>query len=104
MSNKSLCVRMLATHVQLFFKLCSDHLAVEAIPKGRMRIDLVKAKDHLGADYRVAMWTPHFLVLNGLQGEEITLRKDGRMIVRNAGSEEMARVAATKVLALLSVR
>lgn len=94
---------MLGLGVQLFFKLCSDHLAVEAIPRGRVRIDLVKAKDHLDAEYCVAMWTPHFLVLKGLSGEEITLRKDGRMIVRNAGSEEKARAAATRVLTLVSV-
>jgi hypothetical protein len=94
---------MLELGVQLFFKLCSDHSAVEAIPKSRVHIDLVKAKDDLDAEYRVAMWTPHFLVLRGLSGEEITLRKDGRMIVRNARSEEKARTAATRVLSLLSV-
>ena len=69
-----------------------------------MHIDLVKAKDDLDPEYRLAMWTPHFLVLRGLKGEEITLRKDGRMIVRNAESEEKARAAATRVLSLLSVR
>jgi alkylhydroperoxidase family enzyme len=94
---------MLGLGVQLFFKLCSDHLAVEAIPRGRVRIDLVKAKDDLSAEYCVAMWTPHFLVLKGLSGEEITVRKDGRMVVRHAGSEERARAAATRVLSLLSV-
>lgn len=88
---------------RLFFKLCSDHLAVEAIPRGRMHIDLVKAKEPLSADYCVAMWTPHFMVLKGLGGIEITLRKDGRMIVRNAGTEEEARETATRVLTLLSV-
>jgi len=88
--------------MQLFFKLCSDHLAVEAIPRGRVRIDLVKAKGCLDPKYCIAMWTPHFLVLKALSGEEITLRTDGRMIVRNAGSEEEAQAAATMVMTLLS--
>jgi len=95
---------MLEPSVQLLFKLCSDHSAVEAIPKRKVDIDLMRAKDNLNPEYRVAMSTPHFLVLRGLSGEDITLRKDGRMIVRNAESEEKARAAATRILSLLGVR
>ena len=41
------------------------------------------------------------MVLRSDVGEEITLRRDGRMIIRNAKSEENARSVATQVLTLL---
>jgi hypothetical protein len=85
---------------QLFFKLCSDHLSIEAIPKTRLRLDLSKIK--LGLDeFMVTLWTPHFMVMKGARGEMITLRRDGRMIVRNSDSQAAAEAAAIRVLSLV---
>lgn len=86
----------------LFFKLCSDHLSVEAIPRSRLHIDFVKMKMTLEAEYQVLMWTPYFVVLKSVVGvEEITLRRDGRMIIRKAVSEERARLEGRRLLDLL---
>jgi hypothetical protein len=91
----------LSSDTQLFFKLCSDHLSIEAIPKSKLKVDLSKLRKGVD-EFRVMMWTPHFVVIKGLRGEEITLRKDGRMIVRNSGSEARAQAAANRVLLLVN--
>jgi len=83
---------------QIYFKLCSDHLSVEAIPKIRMTIDLAKMKVKPPSDCEIVMWTPHFAILRTQSGSEITLRRDGRMIVRKSKSEDAAREAASRVI------
>jgi len=82
---------------QMYFKLCSDHLSVEAIPKTRMKVDFLKLKDKPPHGYELLMWTPHFAVLRSSGGQEITLRRDGRMIVRRSGSEDIARRVAADI-------
>jgi len=91
----------LNSSAQLFFKLCSDHLAIEAIPKRKLKLDLSKIRKELD-DFAVTLWTPHFVVLRSVSGVEITLRRDGRMIVRNSDSEANAEAAAVRVLSLIS--
>jgi hypothetical protein len=86
---------------QLFFKLCSDHLSIEAIPKTTMHIDLTKLKDRVIPGHDVMMWTPQLVVLRNKTGQEITLRKDGRMVIRRAGSEQMAHRTAAEVMRLV---
>jgi hypothetical protein len=44
------------------------------------------------------MWTPQFVVLKNRLGHEITLRKNGRMIIRKAATEPEAQRAATEVM------
>lgn len=84
--------------MQLFFKLCSDHLSIEAIPKRRLSVDLSRFEHDSVLGYVVRMWTPYFVVLMKVGGEEITLRRDGRMIVRNTRSEDVAQAAAGNLL------
>ncbi len=88
--------------VPLFFKLCSDHLSIEAIPRRPLAVDLSKMKGGSLIGHELMMWTPHFVVLRNVGGLEITLRKDGRMIVRNAATEEVAQDAATEVMRLVA--
>jgi hypothetical protein len=85
----------------MFFKLCSDHLSVEAIPRKPLALDLDEMKARPIQMHEVMMWTPHFVVLRNKHGQEITLRRDGRMIVRKAGSEQAARAAAADIMGLL---
>ncbi len=87
--------------VPLFFKLCSDHLSIEAIPKRPLAVDFSKMKGESFSGHELMMWTPHFAVLKNKSGLEITLRKDGRMIVRNAATEKVAQDAATEVMRLV---
>lgn len=86
---------------QMYFKLCSDHLSVEAIPKKRIRVNFTKVKERPPKDYELVMWTPHFVVVRNKGGQEITLRGDGRMLVRNARSEAVAREAAAAMMSMV---
>ena len=89
------------SQMPLFFKVCSDHLSVEAIPRKPVAIDLNGVKDRSLAMHELIMWTPHFVVLKNRTGQEITLRRDGRMVVRKASSEQVARDAAMEVMSLV---
>jgi hypothetical protein len=86
---------------RLFFKLCSDHLSIEAIPRKAIMIDLSRLKDRTLTGHELMLWTPHFVVLRNEHGHEITLRRDGRMIVRKARSEEVARRTADEVMSII---
>ncbi len=86
---------------QIYFRLCSDHLSVEAIPRTRMKIDFVKLRNHPPDDYELIMWTPHFAILRTREGVEITLRQDGRMIVRKSSSENIAHQTAAEMTELI---
>jgi len=85
---------------QLFFRLCSDHLAIEAIPKKRLLIDLEAIRNHQSNQHTILLWTPHLVVLRNQRGHEVSLRRDGRMIIRKAESEEMAKRSAEDALNL----
>ena len=85
----------------LFFKLCSDHLSVEAIPRKPLAVNIEGMKGQPIHEHELMMWTPHFVVLKNRAGQEITLRRDGRMIVRKASSEQVAHAAATDVVSLV---
>lgn len=86
---------------QLFFRLCSDHLSIEAIPKRKIRINFQKMKEQSVENHEVLMWTPHFVILKNQRGQEITLRPDGRMVVRKSTSEAVARQSAAEMLAFV---
>ena len=82
----------------LFFKLCSDHLSIEAIPRRSIRVDMAKLKHRAILGLELMLWTPHFVILRNRRGQEITLRRDGRMIIRRAESETIAKLAAAEVM------
>jgi len=84
----------------MFFRLCSDHLSIEAIPRSPVQIEFARLKDRSLGGYELLMWTPHFIVLRGQGREEITVRRDGRMVVRKAPSEEAAREIAESIMRL----
>ena len=86
---------------QLFFRLCSDHLSLEAIPRKQLLIDLYEIRTRQLNQHEIVLWTPHFVVLRNRKGHEVTLRKDGRMIIRRAESEELARQSAMEALNLV---
>ena len=82
----------------LFFKLCSDHLSIEAIPRRAIRVDIAELKNRAILGLELILWTPHFVVLRNRAGQEITLRRNGRMIIRKAESEPVAKRAAAEVM------
>jgi len=85
-----------SAQTQLFFRLCSDHLSIEAIPKKHVTMDFNGMKDTPPHDCELLMWTPEFVVLKNMKGHEITVRKDGRMIIRKASSESAAKTSAAE--------
>jgi hypothetical protein len=87
----------------LFFKLCSDHLSIEAIPRRAIRVDIANLKDRAILGHELMLWTPHFVVLRNEEGQEITLRRDGRMVIRKAESESVAKRAAAEVMKAVCV-
>jgi hypothetical protein len=87
----------------LFFKLCSDHLSIEAIPRRTIQVDITKLKHQPILGLELMLWTPHFVVLRNREGQEITLRRDGRMIIRKAESEPAAKRAAAEVIKAVCV-
>jgi len=95
-------VKQPGNQVPLFFKLCSDHLSLEAIPRKPLSIDLQQLRDNVPYEHEIMMWTPQFVVLRNTNGQEITLRRDGRMVVRKAVNEDAARLAATQIMSLAS--
>lgn len=64
-----------------------------------MNFDRIKESPPL--DYELLMWTPQFVVLKNKKGHEITVRKDGRMIIRKAVSEFAAKTSAAETWAVL---
>jgi hypothetical protein len=86
---------------RLLFRLCSDHLSIEAIPRKATKIDLTRLKDRVISGHELILWTPHFVVLRNGEGHEITLRRDGRMIIRRARSEQVAEQAADQVMSVV---
>jgi hypothetical protein len=82
----------------MFFKLCSDHLSIEAIPRKSANIDMGRLKSHVLSGLELMLWTPYFVVLRNQDGNEITLRHDGRMIIRNVASEQVAQRAANEIM------
>jgi hypothetical protein len=88
-------------NAQLYFRLCSDHISIEAVPKKQLSLDLSWIRDNRIRDYDLLMWTPHFVVLRTATGEEVTVRKNGRMLVRKAASEKTAKNIASTMLGIV---
>ena len=93
---------VIAGDASLFFKLCSDHLSIEAIPRKAARIDLARFKSQSLPGLELMLWTPRFVVLRTQKGYEVTLRRDGRMIIRRAPTEQVAERAAIDVMRLVA--
>jgi hypothetical protein len=87
---------------RLFIKICSDHLSIEAIPRKAAKIDIMGLKGRLVPGHEIVLWAPQFVVLRNREGHEITLRRDGRMIIRKAVSEQVAERAADEVMTVIS--
>lgn len=82
----------------MIFRLCSDRLSLEAIPKGKLTVDLTRFEHR--ADVNIMVRTPYFLVIRFDDGSEVTLRKDGRMIIRRIRDEQVAGRIAQRTLAI----
>ena len=89
-------------HTPLYVRLCSDHLSLEVIPRHNLRLDLKFLESALARStgFSTLVASQHFLIVKHDRGAEITIRRDGRMIVRRASGEDEVRSLANELLNL----
>ena len=86
------------TPLPLSVRLCSDKAAFEALISRRVVFNMNEAKKRLekASNYKIIVYTPHLLVLRCGKAE-VTLSKDGRMLVKQVEDENEAKLVACKV-------
>ncbi len=86
----------------LYVRLCSDHLSLEVIPRHNLRLDLKFLESALArsAGFSTLVASQDFLMIKHDKGAEITIRRDGRMIVRRVSGEDEVRILANELLNL----
>ncbi len=86
----------------LYVRLCSDHLSLEVIPRHNLRLDLKFLESALArsAGFSTLVASRDFLIIKHDKGAEITIRRDGRMIVRRVSGEDEVRSLANELLNL----
>jgi hypothetical protein len=74
-------------------KLCSDKAAFEVKSKKRVKLDLLEIGDELATLTRmkIRVSLPVILILEGNEGQSITIYPSGRLLLRKFASEESAR-------------
>jgi ArsR family metal-binding transcriptional regulator len=74
-------------------KLCSDGAAFEVKSKRRVKLDLPSIGDELAVltNMKIRVSLPVILILEGNEGQSITLYPSGRLLLRKFHSEESAR-------------
>jgi len=84
--------------LRLLVRLCSDKAAFEALVQRRVVFSMDDAKRRLerAANYKMVVYTPHLLVLK-CDSAEITLSKDGRMVIKRVKDEKEAKSVACRV-------
>jgi len=63
---------------------------------------MLRLKGQLLSGLELMLWTPQFVVLKNAEGQEITLKRDGRMIIRKAPSQPVAERVANEVIAVVA--
>ncbi len=84
---------------RLVVKLCSDRSAFEARPVKQTILDMNKAKqalEQLGL-HEIVVDTPHIMVVK-IGGAEITISRDGRMLIKRVSNEDEAKQVADQIL------
>jgi len=79
-------------------RLCSDKAAFEALVLRKVVFSMDDAKRRLEeeGDYKMVVYTPHLLVLR-CEEAEVTLSKDGRMLIKRVTDENRAKLIACRV-------
>ena len=77
-------------------KLCSDGAAFEAKSKNRVKLDLTSIGEELAIlmKMKIRVSLPVILILEGDDGQSITIYPSGRLLLRKFPSEASAQQAA----------
>jgi hypothetical protein len=84
-------------------KLCSDRAAFEVRIRKKISFDMVKLESLLKSnrENQIIVSTPHILIFR-TKGAEITLSRNGRMLVKRVRSDKEAATVASEVLSVVS--
>lgn len=80
-------------------KLCSDKSAYEVRMKRKilLKMDCVKQLLETSNDNKIIAYTPHILIFKSAEKAEVTLSKNGRMLIKKAKTEDEATAVARQV-------
>lgn len=80
-------------------KLCSDKVSFEARAQKQLCLNMNKARRNLERyeDHKIVVHTPHMIIFRTAKAE-ITLSKDGRMLIRKVADEREATRLARQTL------
>jgi len=87
-----------AAPLPLAVRLCSDKAAFEALVLRKVVFSMDDAKRRLekASGYKMIVYTPHLLVLRCGEAE-VTLSRDGRMLIKRVKNENEAKLVARGV-------
>jgi len=85
--------------IPLFVKLCSDKASFEIRIQRKVffNIDKVRQLFETSHDSEILVYTPHMIILRSGRAE-ITLSRDGRMLIKRVSNESEATQVARKIL------
>jgi len=92
--------REIESSLQLSVKLCSDPAAFEARTAKKLSLNMGEVKRTLeeSKEYKIVVYTPHIIILKS-GCAEITLSRDGRMLIKRVSNEAKATKLAQRILA-----
>ena len=76
--------------------LCSDGIAFEVKSKNRVNLDLISISEELATlmKMKIRVSLPVILILEGVDGQSITIYPSGRLLLRKFPTEESAQEVA----------
>jgi len=91
-----------SSSLKLIVKLCSDKAAFEARTSKRLTLNMGEVKRTLeqSKQHSIILDTPHVIILKSGRAE-ITLSRDGRMLIKRVSSDTEATQVATEMINVL---
>ncbi len=91
------------TVIPFFVKLCSDKAAYELKLQRKIDFTMERLEQQCEATkkFEIVVSTPYVTIMRTQQGAEVTLSKDGRILIKEVLIESEAREIAAKVLQFL---
>ena len=90
-----------------YIPLCSDPHSVDigVVPRRKIQLNLKSLEVAVQASesYSTIVASPSLLRIRHSEGAEITIKRDGRMVVRKARDEAQVRRLATELLTLSGI-
>jgi len=88
--------------IQFSIKLCSDKAAFEVLPlqKITFRMDDARRRLETAEGHEILVYTPHVMIFKS-KGAEVTLSRDGRMLIKKTRDEKEATLIAKEALRII---